>query len=463
VSETALAKPDACCEALAVTSHDPIEAEDALRSAQARPFAVIPAGDYRPLFPAPGEATATAVPAFRLDALPVTNEEFLTFVRAVPAWRRSQTPRALADDGYLSHWSGDLDLGDATARAPVTRVSWYAARAYADWAGRRLPTTAEWERAAGADATDEEGLTARVLAWYARPTPAVPPEVGATPANRFGARDLHGLVWEWVADVGGALTTGDGRVDRDRAGGLFCGGGAAGAARPEDYASFMRLAMRSSLEARYTVRNVGFRCAADAEATAPMSADAHACCTSEPPAAEGVASTSLPTDSLYRTGGRWTDQAGRDVPLASLAGRVRVVAMIFTSCGFACPKTVESLQAIERAIPLERRDDVVFTCASFDDARDTPARLAAFAEERSLAGWTLLHGGPDDVRLLAAALGVRYQRLEGGDFAHGNRITVVDESGRILARVDGLAADTAPAIAAIRSALERTTPEARHP
>jgi formylglycine-generating enzyme required for sulfatase activity len=234
----------------------------ALEAARARPLVAVPAGVYRPLRAPQGAPREVPVAAFRLDRCPVTNEEFLAFVREVPAWRRSRVDRLFADEGYLSHWAGDLDLGDASPRAPATRVSWFAARAYARWCGRRLPTTAEWERAASDEAMAEPALARRILDWYARPTPPRLPDVGGTPASAHGAFDLHGLVWEWTEDFGSALLAGDGRGEEGAEGGAFCGGGAVGATRPEDYAAFMRFAMRASLEAPYSARNLGFRCAA---------------------------------------------------------------------------------------------------------------------------------------------------------------------------------------------------------
>jgi formylglycine-generating enzyme required for sulfatase activity len=75
----------------------------------------------------------------------------------------------------------------------------------------------------------------------------------------YGARDLHGLVWEWTLDFNSALVTGESRGDSALERTLYCGSGAMGSADFENYPAFMRYAMRSSLEARYNVASLGFR------------------------------------------------------------------------------------------------------------------------------------------------------------------------------------------------------------
>lgn len=161
----------------------------------------------------------------------------------------------------------------APAEAPVVRVSWFAARAFAKVQGKRLPTTAEWERTAAAGFTtpvgaSEPGFSAALLAWLMRPTPSPLPAAGSGRPNVHGARDLHGLVWEWVEDFNTAMTTGESRADTGLERNLFCGAGAASARDLTDYPAFMRAAMRSSLRASYAVPNVGFRCARSLPAAA---------------------------------------------------------------------------------------------------------------------------------------------------------------------------------------------------
>src|SRR5688572_15778342 len=67
-------------------------------------MALIPAGRYSPLFRAEKDPKEVAVRAFFLDVAPVTNAEYLEFVKANPKWRRSQVKRLFADEGYLESW-----------------------------------------------------------------------------------------------------------------------------------------------------------------------------------------------------------------------------------------------------------------------------------------------------------------------------------------------------------------------
>jgi len=239
-------------------------------------MALIPAGVYRPLFRGPDDLREVPVAAFFLDLAPVTNGDFLEFVRANPRWRRSQVKRLFADENYLRHWAGDLDLGpepESVARQPVTRVSWFAAKAFAAWRGGRLPTTAEWELVAAAGFTtlsgrDEPEFIVALTRWYSHPAPPVLPPVKSGRANVHGVHDLHGLIWEWTSDYNSSLVTGDARGDTGIERQLFCGAGSQGASDRANFPAFMRAGFRSSLKAAYTVHNLGFRCARDVPASA---------------------------------------------------------------------------------------------------------------------------------------------------------------------------------------------------
>ncbi len=232
-------------------------------------MARIPDGVHRPLFRAEGDPKVIPVNGFCLDILPVTNGDFLDFVRANPRWQRSQVKRLFAEESYLKNWTGDLELGtNAPGNAPVTFVSWFAAKSYAQWKGKRLPTTAEWEYAASASPAQREGendaeFMRQVRAWYATPAPSQVSAVGLGRTNFWGVHDLHGLVWEWVADFNTAMVTGDARGDTGLDRQLFCGSGSQGVKDTGNFPAFMRYGFRSSLKAGYTVHNLGFRCAQD--------------------------------------------------------------------------------------------------------------------------------------------------------------------------------------------------------
>lgn len=231
-------------------------------------MARVPSGDYRPLYRAVTDASEVPVKSFDLDVLPVTNTEFLKFVRANPRWQRSQVKKIFADESYLKHWAGDLELGaGAPTNTPVVCISWFAAKAYAQWKGKRLPTIAEWECAAmaspdQADGTKDAAFKQQVLKWYST-LATTNGAVGVGRANYFGIHDLHGLVWEWVADFNTAMVTGDARGDSSMDRTLFCGAGSVGAKEVDNFPAFMRYGFRSSLNANYCVQNLGFRCAKD--------------------------------------------------------------------------------------------------------------------------------------------------------------------------------------------------------
>jgi formylglycine-generating enzyme len=228
---------------------------------------LIPAGNFIPLFRADTDPKSIPVAAFCLDIVPVTNADFLAFVTANPKWRRSQVKRLFADAEYLKTWADDLNPGSQiNGHSPVTHVSWFAAKAYAQWKGKRLPTTAEWEYVAASSPTRIDGendsvFTAAIRRWYSTATPEKTAAVGSNAPNYFGVHDLHGLVWEWVADFNTAMVTGDARGDTGLDRQLFCGSASQGAKDRGNFPAFMRYGFRSSLKASYTVHNLGFRCA----------------------------------------------------------------------------------------------------------------------------------------------------------------------------------------------------------
>ena len=147
----------------------------------------------------------------------------------------------------------------------------------------------------------------------------------------------------------------------------------------------------------------------------------------------------LPDDSVYHLNSQWLDQDSKSLPLASLAGKQQIVALIYTHCMHSCPTIVAVLQQIERQLPEEVLADTGFVLVSLTPGSDTPATLKTFAEKRQLSPtrWTLLTGDPQDVRALAMALNVRYKRSEDNEVAHSNVFTLLDAEGRIVFQETG--------------------------
>lgn len=202
---------------------------------------------------------------FYMDVYPVTNKEYLKFVKENPKWKRSTVKRLFADGNYLIDWKSDIELGNLqTEKAPITAISWFAANDYCKCQGKRLPTIDEWEYAAMAnkdmpDARKLETYNEYILGWYEKPK-TFNNEIGSTFKNYWNVYDLHGLVWEWTSDFNSVLVSGESRKDVDNDSNLFCGSAAIGATDLMNYAAFMRYAIRGSLKAKYTMKNLGFRC-----------------------------------------------------------------------------------------------------------------------------------------------------------------------------------------------------------
>jgi formylglycine-generating enzyme len=212
-------------------------------------------GKYVPFFRDEGEKDQQ-IESLSIDLYPVTNADYLEFVRKNPEWQKSKVKSIFAGRGYLEHWPSDLKIPQAMRRQPVTGVSWFAARRYCESRGMRLLSTAEWEYAADSQAPENLAL---ILDWYSKPGMLASVSQGKT--NTFGIKGMHGLVWEWVDDFSSAIVAGDSRSTNEISKSMFCGSGSLKAKDPSQYATFMRFAFRSSLKANSTGRNLGFRCA----------------------------------------------------------------------------------------------------------------------------------------------------------------------------------------------------------
>jgi len=259
--------------------------------------------------PADGEAPVRAVllDGFYLDRYPVTNQQFQEFV--TETGYRTEAERfgwSFVFEGHLRgraalfvcppgvRWWCKVDGADwrqpegpetdlsERETCPVVHVSWNDANAYAEWAGKRLPTEAEWEFAA------RGGLEQKLYPWgddltpagrhlcniwqgvfpehdtaedgYSRPSP-----VDAFPPNAHGLYSITGNVWEWCSDwfspdyhlmASNVNPVGplEGQAKVMKGGSYLC---------HASYCNRYRVAARTSNTPDSSTTNIGFRCARD--------------------------------------------------------------------------------------------------------------------------------------------------------------------------------------------------------
>jgi iron(II)-dependent oxidoreductase len=186
---------------------------------EAGPFLMgAPAGDFAYDNERPQQEVELA--AYEIDRVPVSNGDYMEFVEDGGYRRR----RAWSEDGWAwrtssgathpLNWTADgyerrfERLAPIDPELPVMHVSWYEAEAFASWRGKRLPTEAEWEKAA---AWAPGAAEPRRFPWGDEPpthelanldqTAFRPAPVGAYPdgASAYGVLGMIGDAWEWTA------------------------------------------------------------------------------------------------------------------------------------------------------------------------------------------------------------------------------------------------------------------------
>ena len=158
--------------------------------------------------------------------------------------------------------------------------------------------------------------------------------------------------------------------------------------------------------------------------------------------------------SLFELGFPFTDADGRTRTLAEFRGTPFVASMVYTNCTSVCPRVTADLKPLEKALTPDVREHTRFLLFSLDPGRDTPAALAKFAEQHKLerSRWTLLASGEDDMRTLAAVLGVKFRPDEGGEIAHSAVVVVCSADGTVRHRQVGTPDGVDALVAAVEAA-----------
>jgi protein SCO1/2 len=164
---------------------------------------------------------------------------------------------------------------------------------------------------------------------------------------------------------------------------------------------------------------------------------------------------SLAGESIYHFKAKLTDQHGKEFELASLRGSAILTTMFYASCTSICPMLIAQLKHIDDAVPAAARAQTQILLVTLDPDRDTPDKLEALAQQHAITDprWHFLRAEPNDVRELAALLGIRYRRLPSGDILHSPLIALLDRDGVIAARQENAADNPAPLLSKLEQTL----------
>lgn len=206
--------------------------------------------------------------AYYMDRYETTNSQFAGFLNET-----ARTPVESPGKLFLQHdWGIKKEGGrwipsPGYEKYPVINVSWFGADGYCRWAGKRLPTEAEWEKAARADSdkkfcfgNDDRFL--KDFAYYGSNSGFKTHAVGEKRPNRWGLYDMHGNVREWVKDWYGEnyyKNSPEENPDGPYSGSAKVIRGGSWMDDPD----FLRSASRDWEAPSFLIGNLGFRCAAD--------------------------------------------------------------------------------------------------------------------------------------------------------------------------------------------------------
>lgn len=150
-----------------------------------------------------------------------------------------------------------------------------------------------------------------------------------------------------------------------------------------------------------------------------------------------AAANTEPAPAIYELPIALRDADDREIGLDVVRGGPVLIAMFYASCPVACPVLIDEMKSVVAELEPDAQAKVRMLLVSFDPVRDTPAVLRNLARERGLDDrWIVAVASDSDARALSAALGIKYRKLDSGEFFHGATIVALDRDGRPIARTD---------------------------
>lgn len=138
-----------------------------------------------------------------------------------------------------------------------------------------------------------------------------------------------------------------------------------------------------------------------------------------------------PGNSLFHLDSTWINQDSKELKLSDLSGKPFLLSMVFLSCDYSCPVTVQDLKQISSKLAKKKKKDIPVVLITIDPQNDTPAAMQKYIKSRGLdkESWTILSSSQDNIREVAAALGFSYRKDDAMGFAHSMLMWVIDKKG----------------------------------
>lgn len=165
------------------------------------------------------------------------------------------------------------------------------------------------------------------------------------------------------------------------------------------------------------------------------------------------AEADIPSDSLYQLPIALQTAEGKTIKFADLRGQPLVVTMFYSHCTSVCPLLTAQVQRLIGQLSPGEQQRIQILMVSFDAVRDTPEALSGFKAEHHIkeVNWIIARASANDVRALAAALGIRYRELADHTFNHSAVISVTDREGIVRARTNELTGTDDALVVALRA------------